>query len=201
MAAGQRIQSAIAAAVPLPLLQAPRQTSACRLCATRASRSPPDMSVQKRSCRLRAWNDVNDPGPDIESADRAPVADTGFRTIQVRPKDRRPRAARLLMRQTACARRFLPAMIGGGTWEGAHARHEAAGVRQPARRRGGGVAARGARAAAGDAGGRLSWKSYGARPTRAAICLRCTRTVKAPRSKATAGLLKLTRSVSHLRRL
>ena len=31
------------------------------------------------------------------------------------------------MRQTACARRFLPAMIGGGTWEGAHARHEAAG--------------------------------------------------------------------------
>ena len=34
------------------------------------------------------------------------------------------------MRQTACARRFLPAMIGGGTWEGAHARHEAAGVRQ-----------------------------------------------------------------------
>ena len=54
---------------------------------------------------------------------------------------------RLLMRQTACARRFLPAMIGGGTWEGAHARHEAAGVRQPARRRGGGVAARGASAA------------------------------------------------------
>ena len=23
------------------------------------------------------------------------------------------------MRQTACTRRFLPAMIGGGTWEGA----------------------------------------------------------------------------------
>ena len=41
------------------------------------------------------------------------------------------------------------AIIGGGTWEGAHARHEAAGVRQPARRRGG-VAARGARAAAGN---------------------------------------------------
>ena len=60
------------------------------------------------------------------------------------------------MRQTACARRFLPAMIGGGTWEGAHARHEATGVRQPARRRGGGVAARGARAAAGDAGDRVS---------------------------------------------
>ena len=32
------------------------------------------------------------------------------------------------MRQTACARRFLAAMIGGGTWEGAHVRHEAAGV-------------------------------------------------------------------------
>ena len=27
------------------------------------------------------------------------------------------------MRQTACAWRFLPAIIGGGTWEGAHARH------------------------------------------------------------------------------
>ena len=26
------------------------------------------------------------------------------------------------MRQTACAWRFLPAIIGGGTWEGAHAR-------------------------------------------------------------------------------
>ena len=44
-----------------------------------------------------------------------------------------------------------PAMIGGGTWEGAHARHEAAGVHQPARRRGGGVAARRARAAGGEA--------------------------------------------------
>ena len=71
-----------------------------------------------------------------------------FRTIQARPKDQRSCADRLLMRQTACARRFLPAMIGGGTWEGAHARHEAAGVRHAARRRGGGVAARGARAAA-----------------------------------------------------
>ena len=81
MAAGQRIQSAIAAAVPLPLLQAPQQTSAYRLCTSRASRSPPDMSVQKRSCRLRAWNDVNDPGPDIGlliARQRQP----GFRTIQ-----------------------------------------------------------------------------------------------------------------------
>jgi hypothetical protein len=43
--------------------------------------------------------------------------------------------------------------------------------------------------------------SHMARPTRAAICLRSSRTVKAPRSKATAGLLKLTRSVSNLRRL
>ena len=32
------------------------------------------------------------------------------------------------MRQTACARRLTPAMIASGTWEGAHARHEAAGV-------------------------------------------------------------------------
>ena len=39
-------------------------------------------------------------------------------------------------------------MIGGGTWEGAHARHEAARVHHAARRRGGGVAAGGARAAA-----------------------------------------------------
>jgi ABC-type uncharacterized transport system substrate-binding protein len=55
------------------------------------------------------------------------------------------------MRQTASARRFLPAMIDGGTWEGAHARHEAAGVRQPVRPRGRGGAAFDARAA-GDAG-------------------------------------------------
>ena len=38
---------------------------------------------------------------------------------QRRPKDRRSYADRLLMRQTACAWRFLPAIIGGGTWEGA----------------------------------------------------------------------------------
>ena len=56
---------------------------------------------------------------------------------------------RLLMRQTACARRLLPAMIGGGTWEGAHARHEATGVRQRARRRGRRLADRGASAAGG----------------------------------------------------
>jgi putative ABC transport system substrate-binding protein len=42
-----------------------------------------------------------------------------FTTIQVRPKDLRTCAVRLLMRQTACAWRFLPAIIGGGTWEGA----------------------------------------------------------------------------------
>src|SRR5207342_376273 len=42
-----------------------------------------------------------------------------FRTIQARPKDLRTCADRLLMRQTACARPFLPAIIGGGTWEGA----------------------------------------------------------------------------------
>ena len=38
-------------------------------------------------------------------------------------------------------------MIGGGTWEGAHARHEATGCCSTARRRGGVVAARGAGAA------------------------------------------------------
>ena len=52
-------------------------------------------------------------------------------------------------------------------------------VHHAARWRGVHMAAYGARAAAVDAGGRLSWKSYGARPTRAAICLRCSRTVKA----------------------
>ena len=36
----------------------------------------------------------------------------GFRTIQVCAKDRLPSAGRLQMRQTACARRFLAAMIG-----------------------------------------------------------------------------------------
>ena len=46
-------------------------------------------------------------------------------------------------------------MIGGGTWEGAHARHEATGVRQPVRRRGSRVADRSARAAVGSARGRL----------------------------------------------
>ena len=56
----------------------------------------------------------------------------------------------VLMRQTACSPQFLPAMMSGGTWEGAHARHEAAGVRIAARRRCGGVAALGTGAAAGD---------------------------------------------------
>ena len=56
-------------------------------------------------------------------------------------------------------------MIGGGTWERAHARHEATGVRQPVRRRGDDVAGGGASAAAGDAGGRvLSGISAGERP-------------------------------------
>ena len=54
-----------------------------------------------------------------------------------------------MMRQTACAWRFLPAMIGGGTWREPHARHEAARVLSASRRRGCRVAARGARAAGG----------------------------------------------------
>src|SRR6478672_3329609 len=45
------------------------------------------------------------------------------------------------MRQTPCVRRFLAAMIGGGTWWSDHAQHESAGVRQPVRRRGGRMAA------------------------------------------------------------
>jgi hypothetical protein len=43
-----------------------------------------------------------------------------------------PSTGRLDVRQTACARRSLAAMIDGGTWEGAHARHEATGVRSAA---------------------------------------------------------------------
>jgi hypothetical protein len=75
-----------------------------------------------------------------------------FRTIQVWPNDQRTCADRLLMRQTACARRFLPAMIRRRhPWEGAYARHETTGVRHAARRRGGGMAARGKGAAAGNA--------------------------------------------------
>ena len=87
----------------------------------------------------------------------APIAQAGklrvlapnlrFRTIQVYPKDRRS-PGRLLMRQTASARRFQLLMIGGGTSEGAHARHEAARAHHAAGRRDNAVAARGARAAA-----------------------------------------------------
>jgi len=58
-----------------------------------------------------------------------------------RPAD--PSPGRLLMRQTTCARRSLAGMIVGDIWEGAHAWHEAARVHHAARRRGGGVAARG----------------------------------------------------------
>ena len=55
--------------------------------------------------------------------------------------------------------RLRPAVLAammGGTWEGAHARHEAAGVRQPARRRGGCVAARDSGSAGDNAADRLS---------------------------------------------
>ena len=47
-----------------------------------------------------------------------------FRTIQVHPKDRLTRT-----RQAPDASNRLR---GGGTWEGAHARHEATGVRSAA---------------------------------------------------------------------
>ena len=95
------------------------------------------------------------------------------------PRTRRRSAGKLLMRQTACARRFLAAMIGGGTWEGAHARHEAAGVRQPAWRRGGDVAGRGAGAAVQQfdddwvSGGRHSFSS---RPIVRSFCTAAART-------------------------
>ena len=66
----------------------------------------------------------------------------------IHSKDQRFRADRLLEASNRLRPAVPTAMIGGGTWEGAHARHEAARVRQPARRRGG-VAAGGACAAAG----------------------------------------------------
>ena len=78
------------------------------------------------------------------------------------------------MRQTACARRSLAGMIGGGTrGREPHVRHEAARVHHAARRRGGGVAARGAGAAAGDAGGRVPQRHLGRRaPSRCAKAFR-----------------------------
>src|SRR4051794_2748413 len=83
---------------------------------------------------------------------------------------------RLLMRQTACARRFLAAMIGGGHLGGSpYARHEAAGVRQPVRRRGRGVAAGRTRAAARDAGDRISQQ-------------RIVRSVSRPSTRISSGL-------------
>ena len=51
-------------------------------------------------------------------APQAGVKSLEFRTIQVCPKDRLTCTVRLLMRQTACARRFLAGMIGGGTLGG-----------------------------------------------------------------------------------
>ncbi len=70
-------------------------------------------------------------------------------------------------RQTACVRRFLPAMMGGGTRGRGPpcSTYEAARVHHTAWRRGGGVAARGARAAAGNAGHRLPDKPRAKRPT------------------------------------
>src|SRR6476646_12278410 len=70
------------------------------------------------------------------------------------PADLSP--GRLLMRQTACAPAVLAGKISARHLGGSpHARHEAARVHHAARWRGGRVAARGARAAADDAGDRL----------------------------------------------
>ena len=44
------------------------------------------------------------------------------------------------MPQTTAQSGLVDGIMGGGTWEGAQARHEATGVRQPVRRRGGDVA-------------------------------------------------------------
>jgi ABC-type uncharacterized transport system substrate-binding protein len=78
--------------------------------------------------------------PALGKTGREPA---GFQiTIQGHPKDQAPDASNRLHPAVPTA------MIGGGTWEQAHARHEAAGVRQPVRRRCGGMAARGASTAA-----------------------------------------------------
>ena len=61
-----------------------------------------------------------------------------------------------LRRQTACTSTVPTDMIGSGTWEGPHVRHEAAGVRHTARRCSVRIAASHTSAAAGDAGGRIS---------------------------------------------
>jgi hypothetical protein len=59
------------------------------------------------------------------------------------------------MRQTACVRRSPADMIGGGTWERAHARHEATELCGAARRRGGHLAGCGKGALGGDAGSQV----------------------------------------------
>src|SRR4051794_12155891 len=88
------------------------------------------------------------------------------RTIKVRAKDGLTQPGQA----PDASNRLRPAVpsgiIGSGTWEGAHAWHEAAGVRQPARRRGRGVADPGARAAIEDTGNRISvqWSRRGLRP-------------------------------------
>src|SRR3954470_20506675 len=72
----------------------------------------------------------------------------GFRTdsgLSQGPAD--PSPGRLLMPRTTAHSGLVDGIIGGGTWEGAHARHEAAGIHGAARQRGGGVAVRGAGAA------------------------------------------------------
>ena len=80
-----------------------------------------DRKVRRSSRFVRYWKTGSEPA--------------GFQTIQARPKDwlTLPAGSDASNRR---ARRFLPAMIGGGTWEGAHVRHEAARIHHAARRRG-----------------------------------------------------------------
>ena len=93
----------------------------------------------------------------------------GFQiTIQGDPKDQAPDASNRLHPAIPTA------MIGGGTWERAHARHEATRVHHAARRRGG-VAASGARAAAGDAGDRVHERAV----ARQFLCISWPHSVKA----------------------
>jgi hypothetical protein len=68
--------------------------------------------------------------------------------LSIHSKDQRSCADRLLEASNRLHPAFPNDMIGRGTWEGAHARHEAAGVRQPVWR-GGSMADSGARAAGG----------------------------------------------------
>ena len=84
---------------------------------------------EMRYARQSAWNVLEFCPPALTPANSCERLAKGecrvrqplsiLERFRVRPMDLRSCADRILMRQTACAWRFLPAMIGGGIWEGA----------------------------------------------------------------------------------